>query len=101
MAKVDCNYVQLRTSCSSKKGRKSYTIQKKTEILLRLAEFGGNVAKTARECGVPRSCVQDWSKAEDQIEAMKNDKQISTRQHLVKDVSNFTPMHTGYKPACC
>ena len=65
---------------------------------------------------VLRSCVQDWSKAEDQIEAMKNDKQISTRQHLVKDVCNFTPIYTGmpvypgvripalakprYKPAC-
>ena len=50
------------------------------EVLSRLAELGGNVAGTARECGVPRSCVQDWSKAENQIEAMKNDKQISTRK---------------------
>ncbi|XP_062509840.1 uncharacterized protein LOC134185963 [Corticium candelabrum] len=72
--------VQSTTSCSSKKGRKSYTIQKKMEVLSRLAELGGNVAGTARECGVPRSCVQDWSKAENQIEAIKNDIQISTRK---------------------
>jgi transposase-like protein len=80
MAEVNCDDVLSTSSCSSKKGRRLYTIQKKTKVLTRLAESGGNVAKTARECGVLRSCVQDWSKAEDQIKAMKNDKQISTRK---------------------
>jgi hypothetical protein len=94
MAEVICNDVQSATSGSSKKGRRLYTIQKKTKVLTRLAELGGNVAKTARECGVLRSCVQDWSKAEDQIEAMKSDKQISTRK---RRKSSATPGSDGAK----
>lgn len=76
MADVGCD----ESSCSVKTGRKSYTIQKKTEVLARLAQCGGNLAKTARECGVPRRCIQDWVKAQDQIEAMKNDREISERK---------------------
>ena len=61
------------------KGRKSYTIQKKSEVLMRFAALEGNISKTVKECGVPRSCMQDWIKGQEHIEMMK-DKQVSSRK---------------------
>ena len=65
---------------SSTKGRKSYTIQKKLDVLEMYEKLDGNVSHTAKCLGVPRSCVQDWVKHQDSFHEMKTGRRLSVRK---------------------
>ena len=40
--------------------RRSYTVQKKLQVIEKYHELGQNISGAAKECGVPRGCIQEW-----------------------------------------
>lgn len=46
---------------------RSYSIAFKLDVLKTLEELNGNISATARAHGIPRQCLQDWMKSEDQL----------------------------------
>ena len=41
-------------------GWKSYTVEKKLSMIAKCDKNGSYVAKTARDCNIPRGCLQQW-----------------------------------------
>ena len=44
--------------------KRSYSDNQKAAALLTLETNGGNVARTARETGIPRKTIEEWSKGQ-------------------------------------
>ena len=60
--------------------RKRYSVQRKREVLQKLAENHNNVMKTARELDISEKCLRRWRKQTDELEGTKNPR---TRTNIV------------------
>ena len=85
-----------------KQPRAKYRVQ--TEVLFhryqerelaKYEQFGKNVSRTAKKCGVLRSFIQDWVKCLEEFESMKKDKK--ERTSISTTLVTFTHWHV-YTP---
>jgi hypothetical protein len=70
---------ETETLCSGPRARKSYTVERKLAVLARYDQLG-SISMTAKECAVPRSCIQDWLKSRDSLQSVKSGRQTSVRK---------------------
>jgi transposase-like protein len=53
--------------------RKFYTVEYKLKVLVRLDENNGNIYHTAKQFGLPRQTVNDWSRKRELIFAQSEE----------------------------
>jgi transposase-like protein len=66
------------------KRRRSYTVDKKLQVIAKYHELGQNILGASRVCGVPRGYVQEWIQREEEFSSLKKDRQVSVRRRRNK-----------------
>lgn len=77
----------------------SYTISFKLDVLKKLSELHGNISATARFFCIPRSCVQDWLRQQDKLEACRTDDDLVIRKRRCIPSSEDTAKKRARCPA--